>query len=323
MATSEFDIIKKYFSPSNNRSDVVLNGGDDCAIVTPPKNSQLAVTTDTLVSGVHFPPETSACDIAYKSLAVNFSDLAAMGATPAWVSLAITLPEVDAQWLDEFSKQFKTILDEMNVALIGGDTTNGPLSITINAIGFLQDGKSMQRSAAKVGDKVFVTGSLGDAAVGLRCVQNKVNDDALSDCITRLNRPEARNEFAQSLLDFCDCAIDVSDGLLADLGHVLSASHCGARLDLSKIHLSDALQHYFKCYCENKIDWSLIVAHGDDYELCFTVAETDVSRVYELADKQGLRVSCIGEITKNKALVCMDERGQEVDGFAEGYLHFS
>ncbi len=160
MKNSEFDVIEKYFTFPESRDDVLLAGGDDCAIVSVAKNKQLVVTVDTLVSGVHFPKETSAEDIAYKSLMVNLSDLAAMGATPAWVTLAITLPEINEQWLSDFSKQFSSVLTRFNVSLIGGDTTKGPLSITVQAMGFIANEQTFKRDGAKVGDKIFVTGDI-------------------------------------------------------------------------------------------------------------------------------------------------------------------
>ncbi len=334
MCASEFDIIKQYFSPDNHRDDVVLAGGDDCAIVKAPANTRLAITTDTLISGVHFPPETCAEDIAYKSLAVNFSDLAAMGATPAWVSLAITLPETDHSWLAAFSSQFNSLLHAMGVTLTGGDTTRGALSISVTAIGFLPQGRGMQRDFARPSEKIFVTGTLGDAAVGLRCVQNNIRDERLSCCISKLNRPDLLNSFAQDLCGYSNCAVDISDGLLADLGHVLKASGCGARIQLAMIPLSDSVRHYCDCYAAGDIDWSLVLSHGDDYQLCFTLPETQVAAVKKLADEHAVQLSCIGEITESGtpgmspessttgALVCINEEGAVVDCMASGYLHF-
>ncbi len=327
MSMAEFDLIKKYFCPENNRQDVILAAGDDCAIVDFSQNNQpnchaVAITTDTLISGTHFPVDTSAEDIACKVLAVNLSDLAAMGADPAWVCLSLTLPEVDHHWLEAFSNQFKQILAAMNIALIGGDTTRGPLSITLQAMGFLSTGRSMQRSQAKVGDKIFVTGTLGDAAVGLYCVQNKIQDESLAACVLKLNRPQARNQFALSLVQHCDCAIDISDGLLADLGHILSASDKGAHLNLADMPVSNAVRYYFNQYGNNQIDWSMILSHGDDYELCFTVAQEEVTNAVALAETQQVKLSCIGEITEQKQLRCFDEKNKIIDFPVSGYLHF-
>ena len=165
---SEFDIIKKYFTFPNSREDVLIAGGDDCASVTVPANKQLLITADTLISGVHFPIETSAEDVAYKSVMVNLSDLAAMGATPAWITLAISLPEVNEDWLYRFSRSLAEVLKSFNVSLIGGDTTKGALSITVQAMGLCDKDKLLRRDQAKPGDKIYVTGDIGDAAIGLQ-----------------------------------------------------------------------------------------------------------------------------------------------------------
>lgn len=322
MSNTEFDLIQQYFSPAIHRNDVVLAGGDDCAIVNVAHGDQLAVTTDTLVAGVHFPYQTSPEDIASKAIAVNLSDLAAMGATPAWVSLSLTLPEVDHAWLQAFSARFNDVLSAENIALIGGDTTSGPLSISLQAMGFLTAGKAMRRSHARVGDRVYVSGTLGDAAIGLHCVQNNIDDDALRECVERLNRPRSRHRFAGALVKHCDCAIDISDGLLADLGHILTASHCGARLDVSKTPLSSAARYYFKHYNDNVIDWSMVLSHGDDYELCFTLAPEHAEKTERLAAAMQLPLACIGEITRDRKLVCLDENRQPLAFPSAGYLHF-
>ena len=322
MTNSEFDVIKKYFSFSESRDDVLLAGGDDCAIVSVANNKQLVITTDTLVSGVHFPVETTAENIAYKALMVNFSDLAAMGATPAWVTLAITLPEINEQWLSSFSKQFSSLLTRFNVSLIGGDTTKGPLSITVQAMGFVGINKSLQRSNATAGDKIFVTGNLGDAAIGLSALLQGIDDENLLPCIEKLNRPEARINFAKELIDLCDCAIDISDGLIADLGHILEASQCGADINLVDVPVSSSAKYYFKTYHQNNIDWQTILSKGDDYELCFTVNRDNENEIYFLAKKHQIKVSCIGEINASNRLICFDENKETISFLSEGFNHF-
>jgi thiamine-monophosphate kinase len=323
MNHSEFDVIKKYFTFSESRDDVLLAGGDDCAIVSVAENKQLVVTTDTLVSGVHFPETTSPEDIAYKTLMVNLSDLAAMGATPAWITLAITLPEINEQWLSSFSKQFSSLLTRFNVSLIGGDTTKGPLSITVQAMGFIDVNKSLKRSNATVGDKIFVTGYLGDAAIGLVAMLQNINDKELISCIEKLNRPEARVDFAKELVDLCLCAIDISDGLLADLGHILEASQCGASINLVDVPVSSSAKYYFKKYHQNTLDWQMIVSKGDDYELCFTVNPINENKIYSLAKKHHIKVSCIGEINDTSRLTCRDENNEELKFLSEGFNHFN
>lgn len=322
MKNSEFDVIKKYFSFSSSRDDVVISGGDDCAAVSVPAGKKLIITTDTLISGVHFPVATSPEDIAFKSLMVNLSDLAAMGATPAWLTLAITLPDVDDRWLSAFSQQFSSVLTDFNISLIGGDTTKGALSITIQAMGFCAQEKLLRRDKAKVGDKIFVTGDIGDAAIGLRAVLDRIDDEKLLTCVDRLNRPEVRIRFAEVLSRYSRCAIDISDGLAADLGHILSASNCGADIKLSDIPLSSAARYYFDHYHKSQIDWSMVLTQGDDYELCFTVDSEDELAVKRLAEKYQLKISCVGKITDSKKLEFFTDENELISFPNTGFKHF-
>ncbi|MCK4833881.1 MAG: thiamine-phosphate kinase [Gammaproteobacteria bacterium] len=319
---SEFDIIKKYFTFPDSREDVFITGGDDCASISVPENKQLLVTTDTLISGVHFPIETIPEDIAYKAVMVNLSDLAAMGATPAWVTLAITLPEVNETWLGRFSNALSDVLKRFNVSLIGGDTTKGGLSITIQAMGLCEKERLLRRDQAKPGDRVYVTGTIGDAAVGLKALTSNWGDEKLQPCIARLNRPEARVRFAEALTSYSVCAIDISDGLVADLGHITDASYCGASVDLSDIPLSSAVRYYCEKYNDGVTDWSMLLTGGDDYELCFTADKDDEAMIEVLASKNDLLVSCIGEIVKSNELKFFKPDG-EVENFSDtGFRHF-
>jgi thiamine-monophosphate kinase len=322
MNNSEFDVIQKYFTFANSRDDVILAAGDDCACVAVPQNKQLLITTDTLISGVHFPDNTPAEAIACKSLMVNLSDLAAMGAAPAWVTLAISLPEIDDNWLRAFSTEFAALLSCFNISLIGGDTTRGALSITVQAMGLCDEGKLLRRDQAQPGDRIYVTGSLGDAAIGLRAVQEQLGDVKLQPCIDRLNRPQARVSFAEELTSYSVCAIDISDGLAADLGHILTASNCGANIQLPAIPLSVAARYYFENYHNNVIDWPIVLTQGDDYELCFTANSRFESAIQALAEKHRLTVSCIGEITESEKLVFIDENSELIDISGTGYQHF-
>ena len=322
MNNSEFDVIKKYFTFSDSRDDVILPGGDDCACVSVPENKQLLITTDMLISGVHFPENTSPEDIAYKSLMVNLSDLAAMGATPTWVTLAISLPDINHSWLQAFSKQFSAVLSEFNISLIGGDTTRGALVITIQAMGVCDSKTILRRDQAEANDKIFVTGNIGDACMGLQAVLNQLDDEKLLSCVNRLNRPEARVNFAEELTLYSKCAIDISDGLVADLGHIVSASFCGADINLSDIPLSSSAQYYFDFYHKSVIDWSMVLTQGDDYELCFTVNKKNESAVISLAKKHQLKVTCIGEITESNELVFSDENNEPVNFSSTGFKHF-
>ncbi|VAW55110.1 Thiamine-monophosphate kinase [hydrothermal vent metagenome] len=318
----EFDLIKKYFSFPHSRDDVLIAAGDDCASVTVPENKQLLITTDTLISGVHFPIETAAEDIAYKAIMVNLSDLAAMGATPAWLTLAITLPEFNEGWLERFSQSFYEVLKRFNISLIGGDTTKGALSITIQAMGLCDKNKSLRRDKAKIGDKIYVTGSIGDAAIGLQAVINKYGDEKLQPCITRLNRPEARVEFAEALVTHSVCAIDISDGLVADLEHIVEASNCGAKIHLPRIPVSTSANYYFEKYNKAIIDWSLLLTQGDDYELCFTVNAENENKVHDFARQYKLKINCIGEIIKEKELSFINAKGRLEKFLMTGFKHF-
>lgn len=318
----EFDIIKKYFTFPANREDVLIANGDDCASLSIPENKQLLITVDTLISGVHFPPSTSPEDIAYKAIMVNLSDLAAMGATPSWITLAITLPEVDDKWLAAFSTSLLSVLQEFNISLIGGDTTRGALSITIQAMGLSDKDKVLRRSRAKPGDKIYLTGDIGDAAIGLQLLTDNIDDAKFQQCINRLNRPEARVKFAEDLVAYAESAIDISDGLVADLGHMVSASQCGAEIDLSLVPVSTAARLYFKQYNNNVIDWTMLLTNGDDYELCFTCSEQSDSDVFTLASKHNLKLSCIGEVVESEVLKFVDENGKQLNFKNTGFKHF-
>jgi thiamine-monophosphate kinase len=322
---SEFDLIKRYFkSSAQQRDDVILGIGDDCALLSPPAGKLLAHSTDTLIAGVHFPQQTTAFDIGYKSLAVNLSDLAAMGAEPAWVSLAISLPSASETWLEQFMLGFNQLSGQYRLALIGGDTTRGPLSITVGVTGFVDEARSFKRSNASAGDAVFVSGTIADARLGLQLLQqeNKNEDCTQLDrqfLLDRLNRPTPRLDVASLLGSYPLAAIDLSDGLLSDLQHICDASSSGARIDLDKIPLSAAAHNQL----HNRIDWSLVLNAGDDYELCFTCKPENIKAMQKAMHSRHIQVTQIGEITDTPGIVC------ELDGQpfslanANGYDHFS
>lgn len=315
MTIGEFDIIEKFFKKQSvSRDDVVLNIGDDCAILDIPTDQQLAITMDTLVAGVHFPINTPAYDIGYKSLAVNLSDLAAMGATPAWITLALTLHNANEKWLTEFSRGVFDLAKQHNVQLIGGDLTHGPLTITIQAHGFVPKGQALKRSSAKSGDLIFVTNTLGDAALGLAIAQNKISAPKLFEeyLLKRLNRPEPQVTIGQQLLGIAHAAIDISDGLAADLRHILDSSNVGATLFVDDLPLSPALRESVSP--REALHFAL--TGGDDYELCFTVAK----------DKEDLfknHFTCIGVITEKPGLDLRYKDGSTYNDPIDGYLHFS
>lgn len=323
---AEFDLIKKYFTPENWRNDVRLGVGDDCALLEPPASQNLAVTVDTLVSGVHFPAETSPSDVAYKAIAVSLSDLAAMGAEPAWITLALTLPGIDDEWLQEFSDSFKKTLLDYDVQLVGGDTTQGPLTVTVQATGFVDSEYEMRRDKAHPGELIYITGTLGDAALGLKLLSLEVPvAHAIRDyCLNKLNRPTPRVIFAKAVAKYCSCAIDISDGLVADLGHVVDASQCGANVYLDKVPLSKQLRQYFSTGADSndKIDWATVLAGGDDYELCITVDKSQVDAVEQLAESMKLSLTCIGEVSAANELNVIDASGQLYTLDCHGYQHF-
>ena len=323
-ATAEFSLIEKYFTFDAERDDVALGVGDDCALLTPPQGKQLAVTVDTLISGVHFPETTSPQDIAYKSLAVSLSDLAAMGAVPAWATLALTLPETNETWLQAFSTSFKKTLSSYGVQLIGGDTTQGPLSITVQLTGFVDANKTMRRDSAKSGDKIFVTGYLGDAALGLNLLDVHDLPDAMirQSCVKKLNRPEPRVEFAQKAIEYCACAIDISDGLMSDLGHILKASGCGARLYFDLLPQSGEFRKSADCL--KKLDYEkMLLAGGDDYELCLVAPRNKGSALMAIAQSMGLPLTEIGEIDTSGKLSVINTNGDLIELSSSGYEHFS
>ncbi|HEC73166.1 MAG TPA: thiamine-phosphate kinase, partial [Methylophaga aminisulfidivorans] len=283
MALNEFSLIQHYFSSATSkRADVIVDIGDDCAVLACPADKHLAVSIDTLVAGTHFFHDVAPKTLGHKSLAVSLSDLAAMGAQPAWFTLALTLPEIDEDWLKAYAEGLAELAESHRIQLVGGDTTKGPLSISIQVHGFVEHGKQIQRSGAKKGDKIFVTGCLGDAGAALK--QRLENWDSVdldaNDCrylSRRLEMPTPRNSESEQLLPFMTAAIDVSDGLLADISHILSSSQVGADIHLANLPLSPSLQ---------KIDLhlaqTLALTAGDDYELCFTVPDSMVNDLLAL-----------------------------------------
>lgn len=320
MPQSEFDIIEHYFLKQKiHRDDVKLGIGDDAAIVSVPDDRELVVALDTLVAGVHFPVNTSAEDIAYKALAVNLSDLAAMGAEPAWFTLALTLPESDSTWLADFAKGLFSLADEYHMQLIGGDTTQGPLTISVQVAGWIPVNTALRRDTAKSGDLIYVTGTLGDAALGLQCLLQADRYSKEPQAIERLNRPLPRVEVGLAIRDIATACIDISDGLLADIGHILNQSRVGASVDRSLIPLSEALQS--RCNADEN-QYQLALAGGDDYELCFCALPGSEKSLQSIAQKLNIRITCIGEILPEAGLH-LHHQGRPVDfDNKSGYEHF-
>lgn len=268
MVLSEFELIRRYFTrqtPINTATQLGI--GDDCALLQIPADKQLAITTDTMVENVHFFADVNPCFLGHKLLAVNLSDLAAMGAKPIAVSLALTLLSADEVWLAGFTQGFLALAERYQVELIGGDTTQGPLTLTVQAMGLLPQGKALLRSGAKPGDLVFVSGPIGDAGLGLKIMQGY---ECLQpeQALARFHTPMPRVELGLALLDVANACIDISDGLAADLNHILQQSEVGALITFEAIPLSSSVL----AYIEATGDSLLPLVAGDDYELCFTVA---------------------------------------------------
>ncbi len=318
---SEFDIIRQYFTSTISRADVVLGIGDDAAILTVPNDHQLLQSVDTLVAGVHFPIETSPQDIAYKALAVNLSDIAAMGAEPAWFTLAITLPNDDEKWLKAFSESLSSIAEKYNIQLIGGDTTNGPLCISITINGFVPIGKALTRDNAQATDKIYVSGTIGDAALALAEWQGQclLREESIGYLKERLNQPKPKIELGLLLREYASSCIDISDGLIADLGHITDSSDVGAKITFEKIPRS-------KEFDLNLTDEALIVplvlSGGDDYELCFTIPITKQAEFEKVVEENKMLVTCIGEIESQSGVRCIKDN-KEIDIQEMGYQHFS
>lgn len=317
---TEFELISRYFAAQSfTRDDVRLGIGDDAALVRVAADSETAITTDVLVAGVHFFEDADPSAVGHKALAVNLSDLAAMGAEPAWFLLDLTLPEADTSWLQRFTEGLFSVARRYNVQLIGGDTARGPLSIAITAIGRVPEGKSLLRAGARPGDAVYVTGTLGDAALALadRRGERRLTAPERAALRDRLERPLPRVAEGMALRDLASSAIDVSDGLLADLGHVLAASGVGARLTLGAIPLSATYRARL-----SEVGWDYALAGGDDYELCFTVPPGQPAEIDALARRLDVPLTAIGEITSGRALEIYDEAGRAYQPKGQGYDHF-
>ena len=321
MSISEFSIINEFFTGKQSfRDDVVVGIGDDAAITTIPPDCQLVTTVDTLVDGIHFDDKTSAFDLGFKSVAVNLSDLAAMGAEPVWATLVMSLPAPDTKWLSEFSEGLFTVLNQYQVQLVGGDTSKGPLTITLQLHGLIPQGKALLRNAAKPGDKIYVTGTLGDAGLGLMVKQGKLKLSVAHEqaVLKKLNQPIPRVEQGIALRGIANAAIDISDGLLGDLQHILQASQVGAKLYVDQLPLSIAM----KSLDQSDESYTLPLNAGEDYELCFTVPESTLSALTDVFRNDQCSLSLVGEITADPGIVCINADEEELDIDSHSYNHF-
>ena len=315
MGTGEFDLIARIRARVATRADVVLGIGDDAALLAPPPGRQLVVTADTLNEGVHFPRGTSPADVGWKALAVNLSDLASMGAEPAWCTLSLSLPQSDPAWIDGFLDGFLDLAGQHGIALVGGDTTRGPLSIAVTAMGLVEPGRALRRDGARVGDGVWVTGTLGDAAGGLAHLDRR-SSPILRE---RLDRPTPRVDAGRALAGIATACVDVSDGLLADLGHVCARSDVAACIDVDTLPASAALREAF-----GEADRiALQAGGGDDYELCFTAPAHAGAGIDAVSAQLGLQITRIGRIVTGKGVQTIGTDGRPWSPPRRGYDHFA
>lgn len=317
---SEFDLIARFFTrPAPN---AVLGVGDDAALLAVAPGMELAVSTDMLVSGRHFFPDIDPYLLGHKALAVNLSDLAAMGATPRWATLSLALPAADPDWLERFSRGLFDMAARFEVSLVGGDTTRGPLNLNVTILGEVPAGHALRRSGARVGDDIWVSGDLGGAALGLRHLLSEIqlgDAEEIEACLARLHTPEPRVVLGHSLLGLAHAAIDISDGLLADLGHILECAEVGAEIEFARLpaHPSVAmrLSHALAQRC--------LLAGGDDYELCFTAVPERAHGVLAAAAAASVRVTRIGRISGEAGLRVLAADGSVMCVPEGGFDHFA
>jgi thiamine-monophosphate kinase len=321
---NEFALIDRYFRRSPRDRSVRIGVGDDAAVISPTVGMDLVVSVDMLVEGRHFLRDTDPRRLGHKTLAVNLSDLAAMGATPRYALLAGALPDADEAWLDEFAAGIFAVADQYGVELIGGDTTKGPRNLCVTIIGEVPPGTALTRSGAKRGDDVYVSGSLGDAALALAAMQQrtKLAPAALEAARVRLEAPEPRVTLGERLREIASAALDVSDGLTGDLAHILEASGVGATIDLASVPRSLALDQKL-AGPERDLALRCLLAGGDDYELCFTANPELHDRVIDVGRALKLPLSRIGTITAAQEFIVRDERGNPLASLPRAFDHFA
>jgi thiamine-monophosphate kinase len=317
----EFGLIKKYFAPlaKPNSAHVDISLGDDCSVFAFANDERLAVSVDTLVTGVHFPEQALPHQIATRAIAVSLSDLAAMGARPCGITIALTMPVIDNDWVEGFSRGLAQSLAHYAVPLVGGDTTCGPLCISVQVMGALPKDQALTRSGAKPGDLVFVSGTLGDGAAALACISSAhrcLERDYFED---KFYRPVARIALGQALLAVANAGIDISDGLLADAGHIANSSSVAIELREESLPLSLAAKSHTSA--KTLQQWAL--TGGDDYELCFCVSPERQEQVQKISESLGVRLTKVGDVRSGEGVQCIDSSGQIIKIKTGGYQHFS
>lgn len=315
----EFDLIAKHFTRAT--PGAVLGVGDDCALLAPTPGMQLAVSSDMLLEGRHFSPQDSPAGLGHKSLAVNLSDLAAMGATPRWATLAIALPDENDAWLTAFARGFFRMADMHAIELVGGDTTRGALTISITVMGEVPPGQALRRDGAQVGDDIWVSGVIGSAALALAYRQGRLFMEQIdaAKVLPALYLPTPRIELGMALRGLASSAIDISDGLLGDLGHILERSRVGATLEFSALPTLPVAQ----AYLHEAVARECVLAGGDDYELCFTAPASRHDAVLAAAASASVAVTRIGHIHAEPGLTVIDVNGQPLHIDKTGYDHFA
>ncbi|MBD3813153.1 MAG: thiamine-phosphate kinase [Betaproteobacteria bacterium] len=315
----EFDLIARHFTRAT--PGAVLGVGDDCALLAPTPGMQLAVSSDMLLEGRHFSPQDSPAGLGHKSLAVNLSDLAAMGATPRWATLAIALPDENDAWLTAFARGFFRMADMHAIELVGGDTTRGALTISLTVMGEVPPGQALRRDGAQAGDDIWVSGVIGSAALALAYRQGRLFMEQIdaAKVLPALYLPTPRIELGLALRGLASSAIDISDGLLGDLGHILERSRVGATLEFSTLPTLPVVQ----AYLHEAVARDCVVAGGDDYELCFTAPACRRNAVLAAAASAGVAVTRIGHIHAEPGLTVIDANGQPLHVDKTGYDHFA
>lgn len=319
--SGEFNLIETYFvGRQQQRKDVLLAAGDDCALVQVPQNLSVAISTDTLVAGTHFLHNANPSWVAHKALASNISDLAAMGATPAWVSFALTMPQPDEAWLAPFCDSFFKLADYFGIQLIGGDTTKGPLSLTLTVQGLVDAEKALKRDGASVGDWIYVTGDLGDSKAGLDVVLDPglTSKPYAAELEQRHYLSSPRVLVGQALLGLASSAIDISDGLISDLKHILKRSRVGASIDVAMLPVSNELVQFVG---DRQAALQYALSSGEEYELCFTVPEQNKGSLESALAHCGAKVTCIGQIRPEGSFE-LHSSGTPIDWQLNGYDHF-
>jgi thiamine-monophosphate kinase len=321
---NEFELIARFFSRPPRAGSVHLAGGDDAALLAPAPGCELAVSVDMLVGGRHFLADTDPERLGHKTLAVNLSDMAAMGATPKWALLAGALPDADPAWLAAFARGFYALADAHGVDLVGGDTTRGPLNLCVTIMGEVPTGQALLRSGARPGDDVYVSGALGDAALAVAALTGRARLDAetMAAALARLEMPVPRIALGVALRGAATAAIDVSDGLVGDLAHILERSAAGATIELAAIPRSPALAR-LAGGDDRALALECLLAGGDDYELCFTAPRAAAGRVAAIAESTAVPLARIGVITEGPGLVVRDERGLPLSALPRAFDHFA